>query len=457
MTRRLDRRQFLSGAACLAMAGPLSAWQQRFAHGGRPMARPGEGYGRIRAAADQATGLPLLELPDGFTYTSFGWRGDRLADGRVTPGAHDGMAAFAGAGGRVRLVRNHELDEDLGAFGAAPAFDARASGGTTTVEFDPAAGAFVSAWASLCGTVRNCAGGPTPWGSWLTCEETLVEPRPANRFTRPHGYVFEVPADGTATAEPIAAMGRFVHEAVAVDPDTGIVYLTEDHGAAGFYRFVPAARGRLSAGGRLEMLAVDARPRLDTRRGQRSGTSYPVHWVPIDDPARPHRVARNGDAQGVSSQGVAQGAAIFGRLEGAWSGGGAIYFDATSGGDAGSGQIWEYTPASRQLRLVFESPGPAVLNKPDNLTVSPRGGLAICEDGPGAVQRILGLTRDGRLFPFIRNHVVLNGEKHGYRGDFRDREFTGVTFSPDGRWMFFNVQTPGITFAVTGPWEDGKL
>ncbi len=367
------------------------------------------------------------------------------------------MAAFAAPGGRIRLIRNHEIDLDTGAFGAAPAYDAGAGGGTTTVEFDPVSGAFVKAWASLCGTTRNCAGGPTPWGSWLTCEETLVEPRPANQFRQPHGYVFEVPSAGAATAVPLKGLGRFVHEAIAIDPSSGIVYLTEDHLAAGFYRFVPKTPGSLVDGGRLEMLAVDGQPRFDTRRGQRSGRGLPVHWVPIADPDRPHRANNAGDAAGVSSQGWEQGAAIFARLEGAWFGGGSIFFDATSGGNAGSGQIWEYVPSSSQLRLVFESPGPHTLNKPDNLTVSPRGGLAICEDGGEGAQRIHGMTRDGRLFPFVRNNAVLAGERHGYQGDFRAAEFTGVTFSPDGQWMFFNIQTPGMTFAVTGPWERGKL
>ena len=294
------------------------------------------------------------------------------------------MAAFAAPGGRIRLIRNHEIDLDTGAFGSRAGLRRQApAAARPRVEFDPASGAFVKAWASLCGTTRNCAGGPTPWGSWLTCEETLVEPRPANQFRQPHGYVFEVPSEGAATAVPLKGLGRFVHEAIAIDPSTGIVYLTEDHGAAGFYRFVPKTPGTLVEGGRLEMLAVDARPRFDTRMGQRSGHSLPVHWVPIADPDRPHRVNDLGDAEGVSSQGREQGAAIFARLEGAWYGGGSIFFDATSGGNAGSGQIWEYVPSREQLRLVFESPGPHVLNKPDNLTVSPRGGLAICEDGAG--------------------------------------------------------------------------
>ena len=186
----LNRRQFLSATGGVALAAPLTAFGARLAAGA---AAPGPRWLRpLRAAADGSTGLRLLELPEGFRYVSFSWRGDRLDDGRVTPGAHDGMAAFAAPGGRIRLIRNHEIDLDTGAFGTAPAYDAGAGGGTTTVEFDPVSGALVKAWASLCGTTRNCAGGPTPWGSWLTCEETLVDPRPANQFRQPHGYVFEV-------------------------------------------------------------------------------------------------------------------------------------------------------------------------------------------------------------------------------------------------------------------------
>ncbi len=455
MLPRLDRRQFLSSTAGLTLAGPLQQFRARVERG-LATPRADDGYGRPREAKDESTGLTLLEVPEGFRYWSLSWRGDRLDDGRVTPGAHDGMAAFAGPDGRIRLVRNHELDGDVGAFGAAPTYDAGGSGGTTTIEFDPASGR-ARAWASLCGTSRNCAGGPTPWGSWLTCEETLNEPRSGNRFGKAHGYVFEVPANGAAGAEPLKGLGRFVHEAVAVDPATGIVYLTEDHVSAGFYRFVPATPGTLRAGGRLEMLAISGRARYDTRINQRVGAAFSVHWVPIADPDRAHHTASRGDAQGVSTQGWQQGAAIFARLEGAWYGAGAIYFAATSGGNVGSGQVWEYVPGKETLRLLFESPGPSVLDKPDNLAVSPRGGIAVCEDGNGVVQRIHGMTSDGRLFPFIRNRVILRGERHTYRGDFRDREFAGVCFSPDGQWMFFNIQTPGITFALTGPWQKGKL
>jgi uncharacterized protein len=454
-TPAIDRRRFLGVTAGLAVGGPLSALAGRSGRGGLPRLAAA-GYGPLAPVRDETTGLPLLSLPPGFRYLSFGWHGDLMTDGRPTPAAHDGMAAFPAANGRVSLVRNHEIDNDTGVFGAAPAYDEAAQGGTTTVDFDPGAGRALETRPSLCGTIRNCAGGPTPWGTWLTCEETLTEPRSTNRRRQPHGYVFEVPHDGVAAAEPLSGLGRFVHEAVAIDPADGIVYLTEDHVRAGFYRFVPRTPGRLGAGGRLEMLAISGRARFDTRTGVREGSSFSTFWVPIEEPERPHHDAGRGDGEGVSSQGWDHGAAVFGRLEGAWHGNGAIYFDATNGGDAGVGQVWEYTPESGRLRLLFQSPGPELLNMPDNLTVSPRGGVVLCEDGSGPA-RMHGLTVDGRIFPFVGNNVVLDPPYHGLRGDFRDREFAGVCYSPDGRWLFFNIQTPGITFAVTGAWAEGRL
>ena len=453
---RLARRQFLSmngGAVGISALCALACKARRQESSGRAGGKrePEEaGYGPLHPANDETTGLPLLALPANFRYLSFGWARDPLAGGLVTPGAHDGMAAFDAGAGLIRLVRNHEIRSGA-AYAESPVYDKNGGGGTTTVEFDGAKGSFVAARASLAGTAVNCAGGPTPWGSWLSCEETVLGPGGEDSLEKAHGYVFEVPSAGASTAEPYLAMGRFVHEAVCVDPRTSIVYQTEDQGQAGFYRFVPEEPGNLSAGGALEMLALADTPKADTRRGQRTGNWRTVNWVSIDNPD-PEPI----EANSVHSQGVVKGGATFGRLEGTWFGHNRAYFVSTNGGDAEAGQVWEYDPDEERLALLFESPGPEVLDMPDNICVSPRGGLVLCEDGDGE-DFVRGLTTSGEIFPFAKNNVVLSGERNGLAGDFRNSEFAGATFSPDGRWLFFNAQKPGISFAVTGPWENGSI
>jgi secreted PhoX family phosphatase len=240
---------------------------------------------------------------------------------------------------------------------------------------------------------------------------------------------------------------------VAVDPATGDVYETEDAGNnSGFYRFTPDAPGALHEGGTLEMLAVIGRPQFDTRTNQ-AADWLDVEWVPIATPD-PDLAA---GALTVFAQGFAAGGARFGRLEGAWYGKGRIYFVSTSGGNVGQGQIFEYDPLEGRLRLLFESPSADVLNAPDNLCVSPRGGLVLCEDG-GGTEFVHGLTVDGQIFRFAQNNVDLRSTPvKGFSDDYRGSEFAGACYSPDGQWLFVNIQSPGITLAITGPWRTGSL
>jgi uncharacterized protein len=444
--KRIDRRTLLRAGAGfgLAMAtGPLDVLglfgpaRAEAATAGTTRAPGNGGYGPIKPAG------PVLELPEGFQYIRFGDEGSPMAGGAPTPPLHDGMAAFPGGPGIIRLVRNHEVQEKGGAF-ARPAYDPVAGGGTTTLVFDSRVGRLLRSFPSLAGTYRNCAGGKTPWGSWLTCEEGTAGTRVG--FERLHGYVFEVPASADSPADPfpLRAMGRFVHEAVAVDPTSGIVYLTEDRPTAGFYRFVPNKPGSLRLGGRLQMLAVDGRPAYDTRDNQPGGVALPATWVDIEDPDPPDA---GWNPLSVFHQGLGRGGAIFGRLEGCCFDNGRVLINATAGGDAGCGQVWEYQgqPDGRgRLRLIFESPAPQFLRMPDNVTVSPRGGVLLCEDHDGT-DRLIGLDPEGQIFEFARNRL-----SHG--------EFAGVTYGPAvGHWLFVNIQNPGMTLAITGPWERGCL
>ncbi len=451
----LDRRRFLGGAAAaaggLALAGPLAALSARAAH-----AEPTTtgGYGPVSPKPDQRDGVARLALPDGFAYASFGLVGSTMSDGRPTPSAHDGMAAFQlpQDNGKIRLVRNHEVRVPGPAFvPAGKAYDpSLGSGGTTTLVFDPADPLNVTSFASLGGTIVNCAGGSTPRNTWLTCEETVQQ------GGQPHGYVFEVPAAANepVTSVPFKAMGRFVHEAVAVDRRTNFVYETEDAGSdSGFYRFRPTNPADLVQGGVLEMAVVANTAKYDTSSGQTVGAALPVSWVQIDqpDPAV--------TAPTVFAQGLAKGGARWRRLEGAWwsSQDNAVYFNSTDGGNASAGQVWALRPgvggAGDTVTLVYQSPGAGTLFKPDNITISPRGNVFLCEDPDRAQQsRLQGLTRDGQLFEFARN---IRPDSDGLAGTSpaNTDEFAGATFSPDGRHLFVNIQTPGITFAITGPFE----
>ncbi len=499
----LNRRRFVAGASKSAIAiglAPLFQALQGCSDSANTF-NPNAGaasYGPLSATADSATGMELLRLPAGFSYTSLGWTGDIMSDGTLTPDRHDGMAVVSGQGGSsdVVLIRNHErgvaeADNPLPIVGAdlAPVYDGfrfpglvgGLAGGTTALTLR--GGQLVDDRATLGGTLTNCAGGPTPWGSWLTCEETMVIGSLIG--AEDHGFVFEVPdpALAMASAVPIKEMGLMRHEAVAVDPRDSRVYLTEDNGPlSGFYRFTPNDTsqqvGSLENGGVLEMLAVRGQPGADLGAAAQ-GDAFTVEWVPIPDPvAQPETLVSPGDGfppvegQGRSGpflQGQAAGGASFRRGEGCWYQDGVIYFVDTAGGEALRGSVWAYVPGEETLNALFVSPGETTADNPDNITVTPQGRLLVCEDGGGISEndtlvtgaRLLGIGQDGSSFVFAENNIVIDSPLPNRPfiepADYRGREWCGACFDPTGTYLYVNIQTPGITFAITGPWGQGPF
>jgi secreted PhoX family phosphatase len=390
----------------------------------------------------------IIDLPVGFRYRVISQMGDRMDDGYLVPGAHDGMAAFQAPDGQTVLIRNHELLPTSSTQVMAAAerlYDPRCKGGTTTIVVSPQR-TVVRQFTSLAGTSRNCAGGATPWQSWLSCEEITSTPAsyPSSSpeaVTKPHGYAFEVPMKATEPVmpQPLTAMGRFRREAIAVDPQTGIVYQTEDQEDGLFYRFIPHEVNHLSAGGRLEALRIQGRPQAITRRNFPINRPVAVEWVtlenadPVDDTLR--------------SDGFRQGAAQFSRGEGICYSDGEIYFTCTNAGRIPHGQIWRYQPGQSateggMLELIVEPNDPNQLDFPDNLVMASWGDLLVCEDGGGA-QFIVGVTPDGRLYRFAHN--ALN-----------TAEFAGICFALDGQTLFLNIYSPGLTLAIwpeSGQWS----
>ncbi|MFD3262593.1 alkaline phosphatase PhoX [Phenylobacterium ferrooxidans] len=412
----------------------------------------------------------VFDLPEGFSYTVVSRAGDPMSDGLVTPSKMDGMGCFALDNDRVALVRNHEIkpsDLEITAFGPGRALASKVKpdrvydrtddglpmgGGATTLVYDLRKRALERSHLSLAGTSTNCAGGITPWGSWLSCEETT------QNAGKDHGWVFEVPSRSRGLVEPapIKAMGRFRHEATAIDPRTGVVYLTEDMGDGFglFYRYLPNDRTKLLAGGKLQALClpegVDADPRNWEAAYWKQGDSRPVRWVDLDGVDNPHEDLRY--------RGHTKGAAWFARGEGIYYGQGEIYFTCTSGGPARGGQIMRYVPSPLegqageaaqpgQLQLFIEPTDTSVMQMADNIAVSPWGHLFVCEDRIKGVNFLRAVTPQGKIYTLGRNAAAI-GE-----GAATNAELAGVCFSPDGTTMFVNIYWPGLTLAITGPWS----
>jgi len=453
----INRRRFLHGLAAASVAPRASARAGRTA-----------GFGPLRPDPGR-----ILDLPEGFSYSIIASRGEEMDDGLLVPGLADGMAAFSGSDGQIILVCNHEIRpyrlnqspfgpgaERLAAVPTNAVYDAGkgrtpALGGTTTIHYDPATRRRTHMHMSLIGTEVNCAGGPTPWGSWLSCEEcffdegTSFEGGYVIHRERKHGYVFEVPAGAMSPVEPrpLKDMGRFEHEAAAVNPASGIVYMTEDRHRSLLYRFIPNVPGELSAGGRLQALALAEEPGFDTRNWSNAHAMpinkwYTADWVDLEEPD----VASNE----LRLRGTNLGAAIFARGEGITWADGEVVMAATIGGPERLGQIFTYQPSPVEgmaeeasqpgrLRLFAQSTSDSILRHADNLTLSPWGDLVVCEDTSDHCG-LVGVRPDGVQYALADNAHT-------------EAELAGICFSPDGSVMFVNIQDRGLTLAITGPWR----
>ncbi len=433
----INRRQLLHRGLMSAVAiGGLDAFLRH-------------GWTAEALAAPRAAGFgPLLrdpkgifDLPAGFSYRVISQAGKVMADGYTVPGLMDGMAAFA-VDGRTVLVRNHEYSAAKGVDGpfrskhlAGPSYDGMQPGGTTSLVIDPGTGLVEHEYLSLVGTLRNCAGGVTPWGSWITCEET--SDRANSVLTKDHGFAFEVPAKVTAglvEPVPLTAMGRFRREAVCVHERTGVVYQTEDDKLGVFWRFTPDRPRELRSGGKLEAMRIRGF-QGDTanwdRRDIAVGKPMPVEWVAVDDRLdNPGKQARE------------RGAHRFTRGEGIWMHGDRMWFTATDGGAKHKGQIWQLE--NDVLTLFAEPDDASLLENGDNIVYAPWGDLVVCEDAAGSDehpgQYLIGLTPAGVPYRLGMNRLNL-------------AELAGACFAPDGKTMYVNIYEPGLTLAITGPWK----
>ncbi len=456
----MNRRRFLQSLT-VAAAAPAFAYSCQTTR---------TGVAPLRADPNH-----IIDLPDGFSCNVISRVGDTMSDGLIVPGAHDGMAAFDGPDGRIILVTNHELDagpEYAGPFsnsyfGLPESLKSRfydrgnertpGLGGTTTSIYNPVTGKTERQFLSLAGTDTNCAGGKTPWGSWLSCEESSASPGSSLTdsgipisYEQRHGYIFEVPSSASELIQPVPlkAMGRFTHEAAAVHEASGIVYLTEDQWNCLFYRFIPKVPGKLHRGGRLQALAIVGEAGKTTHNWDRVDVEVDrplaTHWIDLED--------IDGDLDDLRLRGAAAGAATFARGEGITVADDHFAFTCTTGGPDHLGQIFTYEPSRFEgsaeeqkspgrLTLIAEAKPDALLKNCDNLTMAPWGDLIVCEDTEMNTDHcaLVGVRPDGSQYLLASNA-------------YSDSELAGVCFSPDGKTLFVNIQYPGMTLAITGPW-----
>jgi hypothetical protein len=447
----MNRRDFGKSMMALALAGLSS---KLLAASSTKLSVPTDVYGPLVSDPNG-----LLDLPHGFEYRVISELGQNMSDGREVPDRADGMGAIALDDTRIALVRNHELSASKATLNLPPvsnelidaAYDhllvnTALPGGTTTILYNTQTKQVEDQYTSLIGTLRNCSGGTTPWGTWLSCEEAVISAD--DYLHEDHGYVFEVDpkVPGAAKAVALKSMGRFNHEAACVDPSTGIVYLTEDRDESLLYRFIPNTPQVLSYGGRLQALAVIDANRFDTRNWDQLsfslGETRIVHWIDLDEVESPNDDLRY--------QGIGKGATIFARGEGIFWGNDELYFCCTSGGAKRLGQIMKYVPSPNEgtgaeilshgeLTLFVESPNEQTFNFGDNVAVAPNGHLIVCEDQykEPVNNHLKGITNEGEVYDFAKVRI--------------QTEPAGVCFSPDGSTMFVNLYSPTRTLAITGP------